>query len=156
VDVRGAARVVAGVERVEGDLAVLIGELHPAQVGVPDRVLGALVGVDAERVRLPDIDGGVPELPVAPASNKPALLEPSSARLPRRVKKNRSSVSDMAALISERAGTSCTQATVMNLCLRRKTSVGALYRPCTPGDTSDRLDIEHASKTSCQRRAEAA
>ena len=55
--VRRAPLVVAGVDRREAREPGGVGQLDAAQPRLPDRALGALVGVDADRVGVPDVDG---------------------------------------------------------------------------------------------------
>jgi hypothetical protein len=57
VDVDGAAGVPAGIDRLEGRDTLRVRPLDPAQE-VRARIAGDRAGVDAERVAVPDVDGG--------------------------------------------------------------------------------------------------
>ena len=58
MDVRRAPRIVARIDRPELGHARGVGDLHPAEPGLADRVLGRLVGVDPARIALPDVARG--------------------------------------------------------------------------------------------------
>jgi hypothetical protein len=59
VDVGRPPRVLAGVDGRELGEAVAVGQLDPAQVGRALAALRRLARVGAERVAVPDVDGGV-------------------------------------------------------------------------------------------------
>src|SRR4051794_18615967 len=58
VDVRRATGVVAGVDRFQGRVPLLVGELDAAQVGLARGAVRGLIRIEAARVAVPDVDGG--------------------------------------------------------------------------------------------------
>src|SRR6266516_3596556 len=71
VDVHGASLVPAGIDRAEEGEALRVRALDAAHER-PARRTRAETGVDAYSVRMPDVDGGVPDRPARRASTTKA------------------------------------------------------------------------------------
>src|ERR1700716_3201439 len=61
VDVHRPARVPTGVDGLEANRTLGVGHLISAEIFLANSVLGAHIGIDAQRVTVPDVYLGAPQ-----------------------------------------------------------------------------------------------